>query len=186
MDVGTIHGSSGWWSHNKWDDVQSASVLLTWAHNSMLISYDPSDLVVVLEHLKEKSNSDEPSLTSLRSSKQCLLCSPSVWWCSHHLNRSRTCARHWERCRLLFLDSLLPVSGDHKSLFLHMSYSSLPKCPSLCLNPLKYSLDHIWIWKIGSNIIKMWFQSILRNKAKQSLGTCNLICTEKLSARIMF
>ncbi len=95
-----------------------------------------------------------------------LLCNPSVWWCSHHLNRSRTRARHWERCRLLFLDSLLPVSGDHKSLFLHMSYSSLPKCPILCLHPLKHSLDRIWIWKIGSNIIKMWFQSILTKQGK--------------------
>ncbi len=47
-----------------------------------------------------------------------------------------------------------------------MSYSSLPKCPSLCLNPLKHSLDHIWIWKIGSNIIKMWFQSILTKQGK--------------------
>ncbi len=104
---------------------------LTWAHNSMLINYDPSDLLavlVVLQHLKEKK------LREARSSKQC--CSAIQVLRSHHLNRSRTCARHWEQCRLLFLAALLPVSGDHKSLFLHVSLQS-PQSPHFVPSPAK-------------------------------------------------
>ncbi len=138
--------------HNKWD-VQSASARcwapdhisgfyitwLTWTHNSMLMNYDPSDLRVVLEHLKEKTNSESQIFQTV------LLCDPSVLR-SRHLKHSRTCARHWERCRLLVLVALLPVSWFHRSLFLHMFDSSRPSRPSLCRRPVS-PLHCIWTWK---------------------------------------
>ncbi len=135
--------------HNKCD-VHSASALCSapdhisgfyitwWAHNSMLMNYDPSDLRVVLEHLKEKTNSESQIFQTV------LLCDPSVLR-SRHLKHSRTCARHWERCRLLVLVALLPVSWFHRSLFLHMFDSSRPSRPSLCRHPVT-ALHCIWTW----------------------------------------
>ncbi len=137
MDVGTIHGSSGWWSHNKWGDVQSASVLLTWAHNSMLISYE-SIWSCCRPRTPERKVKLRWAVTKNITEifQTVLLCSPSVWWCSHHRNRSRTCARHWERCRSCSLTPSTRVGRPQIPFPSHVLLQS-PQVPQSVPEPSK-------------------------------------------------
>ncbi len=97
-----------------------------------------------------------------------LLCDPSVLR-SRHLKHSRTCARHWERCRLLVLVAVLPVSWFHRSLSHHMFDSSRPSRPSLCRRPVS-PLDCIWTWKTcgWDNIMIQFVVSVNTNKTRQT------------------
>lgn len=117
-------------------------------NTTVLLAHHCIRSVIVLFRLKEKPNSVDLQYVTIRELWQLKICDNlSVWMRSHHLNRSITCSRHWERCRLSFPVALLPVSRCHKSLFLYMLSSSRPTRPSLCRHPPAKTLDCIWIWK---------------------------------------
>ncbi len=159
------------WSHLR---LYFYMTWLTWAHNSMLINYDPSHLLavlVVLEHLKEKTNSDKEDLpNSVALQSKCFNVHVTLIAAEHaHVIESGVVSSSLRR----FYRVLIPQIPfpSHASL-------QPPQSPQFVLSLSNSPWLHLNL-EVGVRQHKMCCFINNRTRPNQSLGSCNLTCTLK-------